>query len=295
MSTNQNPLVSVIMITYDHEKYIGQAIEGGLMQKANFDIELIIANDNSPDNTDELIKEILKNNISKIHIDYTNHDSNKGMMSNFIWALHQARGKYIALCDGDDYWTDPLKLQKQVDFLESNPDFSICFHKVNEIDMIGNRMSNQIVKSQENEQEYNLFDLAKENFIHTPSVVFRKSFDSLPVWFQFSSIGDYPLYMICAERGKIKYLPNAMANYRIGSGAWSSKPYKYRVINSIFTLNLLINYFKNNNKVKQLLTDRRELLLDTIYDSTEIKNNSKSHLNKFKNNTIFKLIKKIFK
>lgn len=122
-------LVSVVMITYGHEKYIRQAIEGVLMQQGDFDLELVIANDCSPDNTDAVVQDVLSHHSNAHWIRYVRHEKNIGMMPNFIFALQQAKGKYIALCEGDDYWTDPCKLQKQVDFLEANPDYSICWTK----------------------------------------------------------------------------------------------------------------------------------------------------------------------
>ena len=125
------PKVSVVTITYGHEKYIAETLDGILMQQYDGPVEFIIANDNSPDATDEVVKKYFLENPapSNFEIKYTKHETNKGMMPNFIWALEQATGKYIALCEGDDYWTDPLKLQKQVDFLESHPDYSVTFHR----------------------------------------------------------------------------------------------------------------------------------------------------------------------
>ena len=120
-------LVSAVMITYGHEKYISEAIYGVLMQKCNFDVELIIANDCSPDTTEDIVNEIISSHKNCSWIKYTRHLINKGAVGNFIWSLKQAKGKYLAICEGDDYWTDPYKLQKQVDFLEKNNDFSICF------------------------------------------------------------------------------------------------------------------------------------------------------------------------
>ena len=126
------PKVSVVTITYGHEKYITETLDGVLMQQYDGPVEFIIANDNSPDATDEVVKKYFLENPapSNFEIKYTKHETNKGMMPNFIWALEQTTGKYIALCEGDDYWIDPLKLQKQVDFLESNPDFVLSGHKV---------------------------------------------------------------------------------------------------------------------------------------------------------------------
>lgn len=122
---NAIPMVSVVMITYNHEKYIEEAIEGVLMQTITFPIELIIANDNSPDNTDDIVKNILKNHSKSFIIRYINQKENKGMIANFIDALSQCSGKYIAFCEGDDYWVDHLKLQRQVNFLEENLEYGL--------------------------------------------------------------------------------------------------------------------------------------------------------------------------
>ena len=125
------PKVSVVTITYGHEKYITETLDGVLMQQYEGPVEFIIANDNSPDATDEVVKKYFLENPapSNFEIKYTKHETNKGMMPNFIWALEQATGEYIALCEGDDYWIDPLKLQKQVDFLEENLNYSFCTHR----------------------------------------------------------------------------------------------------------------------------------------------------------------------
>lgn len=103
---------SVIMITYGHEKFIEQAINEVLMQEGDFEVELIIANDCSPDQTDAIIRNILENHPRASSIKYINHDKNLGIMPNFLFAMKEYNDKYIALCDGDDYWSDPLNLQK---------------------------------------------------------------------------------------------------------------------------------------------------------------------------------------
>ena len=126
--------LSVCMITYVHEKYIHQAIEGVLIQECNFEIELIIANDSSPDKTDKVIEEILKSHPKASKIKYFKQKKNIGMMPNFIFALKQCSGKYVALCEGDDFWTDSLKLQKQVDFLENNLDYVVSYHDCSVVD-----------------------------------------------------------------------------------------------------------------------------------------------------------------
>ena len=121
--------VSVAMITYGHEGYIKEAINGVLIQECKFNIELIIADDNSPDNTEEVVRKFLKDHPRKHWVRYTKHKENKNMFRNAQWSLNQARGKYIAICEGDDYWSDPFKLQKQVDFLENNLDYGLVYSK----------------------------------------------------------------------------------------------------------------------------------------------------------------------
>lgn len=235
------PSVSIVMITYGHEKFIREAIEGVLMQKCNFPIELIISNDCSPDTTDKIVKEyLIKNNT----IRYFNHKKNLGVIPNYLFALHEAKGKYIAMCDGDDYWTDPLKLQKQVDFLENNPDFSIVFHQiqVRENDTITDRIDppKESVKSIST-----IEDLSKYNYIPTLSVLFKNIF-SYPDYFIKSFIGDYPLHLYNAEKGKIKFIPEVMGIYRKGVGIWSAKADVTRDKRMLESLFIISNHYKNN-------------------------------------------------
>lgn len=121
------PLVSVVTITYNHERYISNCIEGVLSQITNFPIEFIIAEDCSTDRT-----RIICEDYARIHpemIRLITSENNLGYNANELRAMKSARGKYIAYCEGDDFWTDCMKLQKQVDFLESHPMYSICFHR----------------------------------------------------------------------------------------------------------------------------------------------------------------------
>src|SRR5690554_4131282 len=125
-----NPLVSISCITYNHAPYIRQCLEGFLMQQCDFEYEILIHDDASTDGTSDIIREYQEKypNIIKPIIQTENQWSQgvRGIMARFNFP--RAKGKYIALCEGDDYWTDPLKLQKQVDFLEENENYSFCFH-----------------------------------------------------------------------------------------------------------------------------------------------------------------------
>ncbi|RNC86877.1 MAG: glycosyltransferase [Winogradskyella sp.] len=118
--------VSVLMITYNHEAYITEAINGVINQITDFDFELVIADDNSPDNTEHIVNSI-QNSSNKLDIRYYKNKTNLGMVKNFESAYFKTTGNYIAICEGDDFWTDSYKLQKQVDFLKENRAFSFCY------------------------------------------------------------------------------------------------------------------------------------------------------------------------
>lgn len=259
-----NLLVSVVMITYGHEKYIEKSINGVLSQVLDGKIELLISDDRSPDNTENIVNKIITEHPNGSWIKYIKHSENKGAIPNFAWSISQAEGKYIAICEGDDYWTDPLKLQKQINFLDHNEDYSICFHHVDEVDENGKLISEKIVQSEIEEKDYTIDDLSKGNFIHTPSVVFRKNVQKLPDFFIFSPLGDYPLHMINASYGKIKYFPDTMAVYRVGAGIWSSQTRIYKVINTLFTLKLLISYFSSATEIKKELTGQYNHLVEEL-------------------------------
>lgn len=121
------PLLSIVTITYNHEPYIRKCIEGVLMQQVNFPIEFIIAEDCSTDGTLAICKEYAEKYSDLIHL--ITSEKNVGAIANERRAMKAAKGKYIAFCEGDDYWTDPLKLQTQVDFLEDHLEYSVTFHR----------------------------------------------------------------------------------------------------------------------------------------------------------------------
>lgn len=241
-----NPLVSVVMITYGHENYIEESINGVLAQTFEAEIELIISDDCSPDNTENVVKKIIANHPNGHWIKYIRHTENKGAIPNFVWAISQSKGKYIAICEGDDYWIDSLKLKKQVDFLEKNTDYSLTFHKIKELT---DRTEKFTYTNPDEEQTYTINDLAKENFIITVSVVFRRNMETLPDWLQYSPIGDYPLHLLNASFGLIKYFPEEMAVYRVGSGMWSTQNTVDQVVNTMFSLRFLLQHFRKKKEV----------------------------------------------
>lgn len=198
-----NTIVSVCMITYNHENFIREAIDGVLMQKTDFSIELIIGEDCSTDSTRKIVSEYAEK-YPKI-IRPLLPDKNLGMSKNFLKTLKACTGKYIALCEGDDYWTDPNKLQKQVDFLEANEEYSICSHrykvyydgtKIYESDMNEKLFSNNQVG-----YSFDMEAFFSGWYLHTLSVVFRKEAMDLNLLNKLENVFDYMLFYSIMKNG----------------------------------------------------------------------------------------------
>ncbi|WP_339610784.1 glycosyltransferase [uncultured Planktosalinus sp.] len=240
------PLVSVCMITYNHEAYIKQAIEGVLMQQTNFEIEFIIADDCSSDQTENVISELIKSHSDNISFKYTRHHKNLGMMPNFIFALQECTGKYIALCEGDDYWTDPLKLQKQVDFLEGNIDYAYCGHKSYV------KKNEQIQKIDLNIEILTFKELIFKNRLNTSTLVFRnKSIAHIPNFFYELSAGDWALQLIAIKESKAYILKEYMSVYREHKkGIWSSLDKKTKCMQGVQLMNTFKNIYTDKNSIK---------------------------------------------
>lgn len=258
-------LVSVVMITYGHEQYIAQAIEGVLMQQTNFEVELIIADDCSPDDTQNVVENIIKTHSKSHWVKHTRHQHNKGMNDNFLWAMKQAKGKYIALCEGDDYWTDPLKLQKQVDFLEENEEYSFVSGNT---ELINNGVRQSHLKSI---SEIKFEDILVSNILgtNTCTLLFRSS-ALTDRYYQFSSkvkFGDWILYLFLLKFGKGFYLSNVLGCYRVhNTGMWSSMSEIERVYNLLEMHNHFEEVFPEyltqikKNKLKELVNFQNIIL-----------------------------------
>jgi glycosyltransferase involved in cell wall biosynthesis len=250
----KKPLVSVVMITYGHENFIKQAIEGVLMQECDFEVEIIIANDCSKDDTDEVIKEIIKNDPKSTWIKYVKHEKNIGMMPNFIFALKEAQGKYIALCEGDDYWTDPLKLQKQVGFLDAHPDFVMVAHRVDEL--YEGKILSADWRWNKKSVDYTLVDYLYQLFFHTSSVVYKNI--DLPTYINTQEIlqGDIAVFTYVLSKGKMHYFEEIMSVYRKHIGGVSNslqhKDYLKNMISKVYIYNNLnkITDWKYNKFIK---------------------------------------------
>jgi glycosyltransferase involved in cell wall biosynthesis len=230
-------LVSVWMTTYNHERFIAKAIDSVLMQKTKFDFEIIIGEDCSEDKTRDIVISYQKKYPDKIKLFLP--EQNIGCNPMFYATYPLCNGKYVAWLDGDDYWTDPYKLQKQVDIMEENSGFVFCFHKVRIVD--GNdkfpRESFDPPRNADDTLSFEHF-LGEINPVNTPSFLYRNILgNKLPDWFYSLSVADIGFYFLLLKHGKGKYLEDEMAVYRVHKGgAWSGaslyqKNYRLAIFN----------------------------------------------------------------
>ncbi|HMS23229.1 MAG TPA: glycosyltransferase [Candidatus Saccharibacteria bacterium] len=209
--------VSIVSISYNQEKYIRRTLEGFVRQKTNFRFEIIIGDDSSKDNTPRIIQEYTKKypNMFKPIL----RKQNIGPQKNLYDVLRKSKAKYLAICEGDDYWTDSNKLQKQVDYLDSHIDCSLCFHPVKV--EFENTKKNHIFPD-ETLDNFTLAELLKNNFIQTNSVMYRRQeYDNLP---ENILPLDWYLHLYHANNGKIGFIDNVMSVYRRHPGGiwWNS-------------------------------------------------------------------------
>jgi len=219
MQNSNSPVVSIMSLVYNHEAFIEKAIESWLMQRTDFKFEIVIGEDHSTDSTREIVFSYAEKYPDIIRVIFSG--SNVGMLANMMRTQAACNGKYIALCEGDDYWTDPLKLQKQVDFMEANADFSICFHDAIVLQDDKSKEPQYFVPK--NQKEVSLTeDVIKNYYIPTASMLIRaKCHGKLPDWFKYVHNGDWALQLILSTKGKIKYIDELMCVYRKNEGGLS--------------------------------------------------------------------------
>lgn len=227
MTELQKPLVAIRCITYNHEPYIRDALEGFVMQKTNFPFVAIVHDDASTDGTAAIIREyaakypdIIKP-IYETENQYSKHDGSLRRIMND--AVLATGAKYIAYCEGDDYWTDPLKLQKQVDFLESHPDYSMCFHNCI-VHWEGNEYPDELISDKLERREYSGVELWHKYISQTASLLHRRDVyfaDSYKKTIATNKIrgGDWAVILGCTSSGKIFCMPESMSVYRHNPGS----------------------------------------------------------------------------
>lgn len=220
------PELTVLTMTYNQENFIAQCMDSVLAQKTDFPVRHLVLDHGSTDGTAAIVAEYASKHPSIRPVLLSRHMPHENVTGLFL----RCHSKYAALCDGDDYFTEPTKLQKQVDMLEANPEMALCFHPVAAVFEDGSPpvifppLSNLPMRSK---KEFYLADLVKGNFIQTNSVVYRWRFrDGLPDWFRADLCpGDFYWHMLHAETGKIGFIPEIMSVYRRHANALYAKAF----------------------------------------------------------------------
>jgi len=216
--------LSVAMITYNQERFIAQAIESVLAQNVNFDYEIVIGEDCSTDGTRVVVMDFQRRYRERIKL--LLRERNIGGFRNIESTLAACHGEYVAILEGDDYWTSVDKLQRQVDFLDAHPDYAVCCHRARWINETGlaETFAEAFVFPSLAAGPYAIDDLLKDNFVVTCSAVLRRDLSGpLPPCFSKTKVGDWPRYVLAAKHGKIELMDDIMAVYRMHSGGmWSS-------------------------------------------------------------------------
>ena len=231
---NKELKVTIRCLTYNHEPYIRQCLEGFVTQKTNFRFEAIVHDDASTDGTATIIKEYAEKypDIIKPIFETENQYSKRDGSIRRIMNEH-THGKYVAICEGDDYWIDPLKLQKQIDFLEENPNYTMC-------------CSDAIIQTQEGTLDWSRYphnqDVLTEDiiinggwFLQTASLIYRKDLlNKYPSYCKNCHVGDYPLMLWASLNGKIRWFAEKQVVYRYSMGnSWTSRIKKENITNII--------------------------------------------------------------
>lgn len=256
----EQPVVTVKSLVFNHKAYIETCLDSLLSQETDFPFQIYVHDDASTDGTTDIIRKYQEKypHIIIAIIEEKNTYSNRVLFSETVNSPQYLKGKYIACCEGDDFWIDPLKLRKQVNFLESNPAYTMCFSNA----LIYNDLTETdiIVPNEKEKKEISVEDLVRKgaSYVPTPSILYRNELLSdYPLDCKQCVVGDYPLQIFCGIKGKVACIPETLAAYRTNAkNSWTSKqrqiPYAKRLttLKSIYSmLNSLNKYtaFKYNS------------------------------------------------
>jgi glycosyltransferase involved in cell wall biosynthesis len=221
-------MVSICCAAYNHEEYIAAALDGFLMQKADFSYEILVHDDASTDNTAKIIKEYEQNYPDIIKPIYqTENQYSKKVKISSAYNFPRAKGKYIAWCEGDDYWTDPLKLQTQVDYMEAHPECSLCAHAAEQRTADGKLL--QYIRPSMHDKSFSVAEIIEGGggLFATNSLMFPAALvQEVPDFYIDAPVGDAPLMIYLALQGDVYYIDRCMSAYRfMAEGSWSKKTY----------------------------------------------------------------------
>ncbi|GAB3006327.1 glycosyltransferase [Cyclobacterium sediminis] len=279
------PPVSVCLISYNHAAYIERALDGIFMQIGPFDLEVIISDDCSSDDTREIIERKISQNNS-ITVKYFPQESNLGIIENFVFALNQCTGKYIAICEGDDYWLDNKKLAKQTELLENDNTFVGSFHFV-KVEYEGKPYLSNIFQPKVPEVIGTEDLISPSSLIHTSSLFFKRAALIFPDWYSTMLSGDFALTSILSKKGAFKRINEVMSVYRVHEqGVTNSRDYNRK--NKILKTSIL----EKLNQFHEFKYD--EKFIKVIIELNSVNSNN-SYFNKLRRRVKFGLVIKRFK
>ncbi|MEY8767061.1 glycosyltransferase [Francisella philomiragia] len=276
-------LVSILCPTYNHEEYITQALDSFLMQETDFAFEVIVSDDCSSDRTANIIREYEKKYPNIIKPMYQ-EENMRSKVTNLLQSvfLPKVKGKYIAVCDGDDYWTDPHKLQKQVDFLEVNPEFIGCAHATR---FLRDGQITELVSNADSDKSvYSFEEYAGLHYFHTSSWVYRydKYKKQVNEYLKLNN-GDAYLSFVFLSFGPIKYLDQEMSVYRINEkGVWSSESSeKNNIKNLISLINNIGIFTEYKQHLSNILLHNLRVCDHELVSHAIVNNYSNDYIKKF--------------
>lgn len=220
--------LTALVVTYNHEPYIAEALDSVLAQETAFDFEVLVSEDCSSDRTRAIVEEYAEAHPGRLRVLASERNLNDNSVVRR--GIEEARGRYVALLDGDDLWSSTEKLRRQVDVLEGDPGCSCCFHNVRVVyeetgdsGLFYEPEPTHWVSRPKPEPVSLLGDIAAGNFIQTCSVVLRReSVRSIPSWYEGLAVGDWPLYVLSAQSGHLRYIDDVLATYRVHpGGVWT--------------------------------------------------------------------------
>lgn len=273
--------VSILCTAYNHEKYIADALEGFVTQQTDFPFEVLVSDDASTDKTADIIRDYAARYpdiIRPFLFEENQYGQGTDIYQSYFYP--NARGEYIAMCEGDDYWTDPQKLQLQVDWLDAHPEYSACVHNSIFLDCRTGRQEVRYARSGDRDVLFDDVIPCGGNAYHTSSLIYRREFSfERPDFAQAAKgYGDYPRAILLALHGPIRFIDRTMSVYRFSSGpnAFSSK-----VVNRLAT----IEHFENVLQVLSLVDSHvseqqrpslKKAILETQYNLLEWKGEARA-------------------
>lgn len=256
-------MVSINCLAYNHEKYIARALDSIIMQKVNFKYEILVHDDASDDQTAEIIKGYQAKYPELLNVIYDDENTYTKGTKILDENIDRARGKYIAICEGDDFWSSAHKLQRQFDFLESNPDFSLCVHASHMVNRKEKKLR-KTIRPSIGDKVFTIHEIIKTGgrLFATNSMMYRRELGRpLPEFYKISLVEDYPLMVLLALKGNVYYMDAFLSAYQLGlEQSWTNCTYS--------NIEKTLNHFDHTIKMLDSLNEYSNY---TLNDTIEMK------------------------